>query len=162
MGHPRFLIETLDLIIVITSRRRQLFCIARIVLTDKTRLVNIPPARFMRFDRNDWKREFFKTYHDSREAFVWEFARQLQPHLGFPYLVVFVLHSIQCIYQLKRGHSSALKWMILATSVTFSPCHPSSSITAGPTLPSTSPLWRNSRAAADPSPFHLYRCDPTV
>ena len=55
--------------------------IARIVLTDKvcqpfmtrinvlislcqTRLVDIPPARrFMRFDRIDWNRTFFKTYY---------------------------------------------------------------------------------------------------
>jgi hypothetical protein len=59
--------------------------IARIVLTDKvrhlrylvlgfihlslhqTRLVDIPPAqRFMRFDRIDWNRAFFKTYYEKR------------------------------------------------------------------------------------------------
>ena len=31
-----------------------------------------------------------------RETFVRAFARQFQPHLGHPYLVVLVLHSIQC------------------------------------------------------------------
>ncbi|OCH95188.1 hypothetical protein OBBRIDRAFT_831040 [Obba rivulosa] len=38
--------------------------IARIVLTNKTRLVDLAPAqRFMRFDRIDWNRAFFKTYY---------------------------------------------------------------------------------------------------
>jgi 1,3-beta-glucan synthase len=41
--------------------------IARIVLQDKTRLVDIAPAqRFMRFDRIDWNRAFFKTYYEKR------------------------------------------------------------------------------------------------
>ncbi|KAI0356840.1 1,3-beta-glucan synthase [Trametes cingulata] len=41
--------------------------IARIVLTDKTRLVDLPPAqRFMKFDRIDWNRVFFKTYYEKR------------------------------------------------------------------------------------------------
>ncbi|EIN14554.1 1,3-beta-glucan synthase [Punctularia strigosozonata HHB-11173 SS5] len=41
--------------------------IARIVLTDKQRLVDIPPAqRFMKFDRIDWNRVFFKTYYEKR------------------------------------------------------------------------------------------------
>ncbi|KAL1948262.1 hypothetical protein VTO73DRAFT_12337 [Trametes versicolor] len=41
--------------------------IARIVLTDKSRLVDLPPAqRFMKFDRVDWNRVFFKTYYEKR------------------------------------------------------------------------------------------------
>ncbi|EPQ51775.1 1,3-beta-glucan synthase [Gloeophyllum trabeum ATCC 11539] len=41
--------------------------IARIVLQDKTRLVDVPPAqRFMKFDRVDWNRVFFKTYYEKR------------------------------------------------------------------------------------------------
>ncbi|TDL27758.1 glycosyltransferase family 48 protein [Rickenella mellea] len=41
--------------------------IARIVLNDKTRLVDLPPAqRFMKFDRVDWNRAFFKTYYEKR------------------------------------------------------------------------------------------------
>ncbi|TFK89235.1 glycosyltransferase family 48 protein, partial [Polyporus arcularius HHB13444] len=41
--------------------------IARIVLTDKTRLVDLPPSqRFMKFDRIDWNRVFFKTYYEKR------------------------------------------------------------------------------------------------
>ncbi|KAL7412625.1 glucan synthase [Mrakia frigida] len=41
--------------------------IARIVLADKTRLVDVPPAqRFMKFDKIDWGRAFFKTYLEKR------------------------------------------------------------------------------------------------
>ncbi|EPQ50211.1 hypothetical protein GLOTRDRAFT_134148 [Gloeophyllum trabeum ATCC 11539] len=41
--------------------------IARIVLQDKTRLVDVPPAqRFMKFDRIEWNRVFFKTYYEKR------------------------------------------------------------------------------------------------
>ncbi|KAJ8082249.1 1,3-beta-D-glucan synthase [Marasmius tenuissimus] len=41
--------------------------IARIVLNDKTRLVDLAPAqRFMKFDRIDWNRAFFKTYYEKR------------------------------------------------------------------------------------------------
>ena len=44
--------------------------ISRIVLTDKTRLVDIPPAqRFMKFDRVDWTKVFFKTYLEKRSFF---------------------------------------------------------------------------------------------
>ncbi|KAK0540207.1 1,3-beta-D-glucan synthase [Tilletia horrida] len=41
--------------------------IARIVLTDRTRLVDVPPTqRFMKFDKIDWNRVFFKTYKEKR------------------------------------------------------------------------------------------------
>ncbi|KAF8515805.1 putative 1,3-beta-D-glucan synthase subunit [Hysterangium stoloniferum] len=41
--------------------------IARITLSDKTRLVDIPaPQRFMKFDRIDWNRAFFKNYYEKR------------------------------------------------------------------------------------------------
>lgn len=44
--------------------------IARIVLADKTRLVDLAPAqRFMKFDRIDWNRVFFKTYLEKRSFF---------------------------------------------------------------------------------------------
>jgi len=53
-----------------------------------------------------------------QEVFVRAFACQLQPHLGYPYLVVLVLHNTAynapTIYQLKRGHSSALTWSATA------------------------------------------------
>ncbi|KAH9997287.1 1-3-beta-glucan synthase [Russula vinacea] len=41
--------------------------LARIVLQDNTRLVDLPPAqRFMKFGRVDWGRVFFKTYFEKR------------------------------------------------------------------------------------------------
>ncbi|KAG8971925.1 1,3-beta-D-glucan synthase, partial [Tulasnella sp. 427] len=41
--------------------------IARIMLTDKTRLIDLAPAqRFMKFDQVDWNRAFFKTYIEKR------------------------------------------------------------------------------------------------
>ncbi|EJT52400.1 1,3-beta-glucan synthase [Trichosporon asahii var. asahii CBS 2479] len=44
--------------------------IARIVLNDKKRLVDLPPAqRFMKFDRIDWNQVFFKTYLEKRSFF---------------------------------------------------------------------------------------------
>lgn len=44
--------------------------ISRIVLSDKTRLIDIPPAqRFMKFDRIEWNKVFFKTYLEKRSFF---------------------------------------------------------------------------------------------
>ncbi|KAI0696362.1 1,3-beta-glucan synthase [Cytidiella melzeri] len=41
--------------------------IARIVMFDKTRLVDLAPSqRFMRFSQIDWNRVFFKTYYEKR------------------------------------------------------------------------------------------------
>ena len=87
--------------------------IARIVLTDKvcqpfmtwinvlislcqTRLVDVPPAQcLMRIDRIDRNRAFFKKYYEKRLTVVRASARQLQPNLGPPHLIVLVLHRIQ-------------------------------------------------------------------
>ncbi|CAO1613249.1 unnamed protein product [Sympodiomycopsis kandeliae] len=44
--------------------------IARIVLNDKTRLVDVPAnQRFMKLDKIDWSRVFFKTYKEKRSFF---------------------------------------------------------------------------------------------
>lgn len=41
--------------------------LAKIVLTDNTRLVDVPPAqRYMKFSKIDWNRVFFKTYYEKR------------------------------------------------------------------------------------------------
>ncbi|GAA5921599.1 hypothetical protein JCM1841_000147 [Sporobolomyces salmonicolor] len=41
--------------------------ISRIVLTDKTRLVDVPASqRFMKFDKIEWHKAFFKTYYERR------------------------------------------------------------------------------------------------
>ncbi|KAI0318938.1 1-3-beta-glucan synthase [Amylostereum chailletii] len=43
--------------------------LARIVLTDNSRLVDLPPAqRFMKLNRVDWNRVFFKTYFEKRST----------------------------------------------------------------------------------------------
>ncbi|CAE6478685.1 unnamed protein product [Rhizoctonia solani] len=43
--------------------------IARIVLNNRTRLVDLPPTqRFMNFDKVDWSRTFFKTYKEKRTS----------------------------------------------------------------------------------------------
>ncbi|EUC54004.1 1,3-beta-glucan synthase [Rhizoctonia solani AG-3 Rhs1AP] len=43
--------------------------IARIVLNDRIRLVDLPPAqRFMKFNKVDWGRTFFKTYKEKRTS----------------------------------------------------------------------------------------------
>ncbi|CUA74589.1 1,3-beta-glucan synthase [Rhizoctonia solani] len=43
--------------------------IARIMLNDRTRLVDLPPAqRFMKFDKVDWSRAFFKSYNEKRTS----------------------------------------------------------------------------------------------
>ncbi|KAH8112916.1 glucan synthase [Phellopilus nigrolimitatus] len=60
--------------------------IARIVLTDKTRLVDLAPAqRFMKFDRIDWNRAFFKTYSEKRSFFhlLVNFNRIWVIHISF-------------------------------------------------------------------------------
>jgi 1,3-beta-glucan synthase len=43
--------------------------LAKIVLNDNTRLVDVPPAqRFLKFNRIDWNRVFFKTYFEKRST----------------------------------------------------------------------------------------------
>jgi 1,3-beta-glucan synthase len=77
----------------------------------QTGLVDIPPAqRFMRFDRIDWTRAFFKTYYEK-----WSFGHLL---VNFNRICVihissfwfYTAYNAPTIYQLKRGHSSALAW----------------------------------------------------
>ena len=88
--------------------------IARIVLTDKVRLTFIIWTGYCSVDlflsdssRRHSTSSAFHAFRPHqleprilqdvlRETFVRAFARQFQPHLGHPYLVVLVLHSIQC------------------------------------------------------------------
>ncbi|CAE6490731.1 unnamed protein product [Rhizoctonia solani] len=43
--------------------------IGRIMLNDRTRLVDLPPAqRFTKFEKFDWTRAFFKTYKEKRTS----------------------------------------------------------------------------------------------
>ncbi|TFK46453.1 hypothetical protein OE88DRAFT_1775792, partial [Heliocybe sulcata] len=62
--------------------------IARIVLADKTHLVDVAPAqRFMKFDRIKWNRVFFKTYYEKRSF----------GHLLVNFFHILVLHGFSYI-----------------------------------------------------------------
>ncbi|KAF8749915.1 1,3-beta-glucan synthase subunit FKS1 [Rhizoctonia solani] len=60
--------------------------IASIMMRDKSRLVDIPPAkRFMKFEQVDWKNSFVKTYFEKRTIFqlLVHFNRVWIIHLSF-------------------------------------------------------------------------------
>ncbi|KAA1471980.1 1-3-beta-glucan synthase [Dentipellis sp. KUC8613] len=89
--------------------------IARIVLTDKTRLVDIPPAqRFMRFDRIDWNRAFFKTYYEKRSFghLLVNFNRIWVLHVSLYWF--YTAFNSPTVYQPKNRHSSAMTWSATA------------------------------------------------
>lgn len=69
--------------------------ISRIVLADKTRLVDVPASqRFMKFDKIEWHRAFFKTYYE-RRSFL---------HLLVNFNRIWVLHiAIYWMYTVSRG-----------------------------------------------------------
>ncbi|TFK31470.1 1,3-beta-glucan synthase [Crucibulum laeve] len=108
--------------------------IARITLTDKTRLVDIPPAqRFMRFDRIDWNRAFFKTYYEKRSIghLIVNFNRIWVIHIAMYYF--YTAFNSPTIYRVPNRESPAMTWsatalggavatiiMILATLAEFS------------------------------------------
>ncbi|KAL0946251.1 hypothetical protein HGRIS_012507 [Hohenbuehelia grisea] len=108
--------------------------IARIVLTDKTRLVDLPPAqRFMKFDRIDWNRAFFKTYYEKRSFghLLVNFNRIWVIHISLYYF--YTAFNAPTVYAVKGRSSPAMTWsatalggavatiiMILATLAEFS------------------------------------------
>ncbi|KAF7366397.1 putative 1,3-beta-D-glucan synthase subunit [Mycena sanguinolenta] len=108
--------------------------IARIVLQDKTRLVDIPPAqRFMRFDRIDWNRAFFKTYYEKRSFghLLVNFNRIWIIHISMYFF--YTSFNAPSIYEIGGKNFSAVRWsavalgggvstliMILATIAEFS------------------------------------------
>ncbi|KIM41511.1 glycosyltransferase family 48 protein [Hebeloma cylindrosporum] len=108
--------------------------IARIVLNDKTRLVDLPPAqRFMKFDRIDWNRAFFKTYSEKRSFghLLVNFNRIWVIHVAMYYF--YTAYNSPNIYRVEGRTSSAMTWsavalggavatiiMILATLAEFS------------------------------------------
>ncbi|KAG6849623.1 1,3-beta-D-glucan synthase [Arthromyces matolae] len=89
--------------------------IARIVLTDKTtRLVDLPPAqRFMRFDRIDWNRAFFKTYYEKRSFghLLVNFNRIWVIHIAMYYF--YTSFNSPTVYQTTPS-SPALTWSVVA------------------------------------------------
>ncbi|KAF8964745.1 1,3-beta-glucan synthase [Flammula alnicola] len=108
--------------------------IARIVLNDKTRLVDVPPSqRFMKFDRIDWNRAFFKTYSEKRSFghLLVNFNRIWVIHIAMYYF--YTAFNSPSIYRVQGRSSAALTWsatalggavasiiMILATLAEFS------------------------------------------
>ncbi|KAG7451544.1 1,3-beta-glucan synthase [Guyanagaster necrorhizus] len=108
--------------------------IARIVLTDKTRLVDLAPAqRFMKFDRIDWNRAFFKTYYERRSFghLLVNFNRVWVIHISLYYF--YTAYNSPTVYQVNGNDVPALQWsatalggavatviMILATLTEFS------------------------------------------
>ncbi len=108
--------------------------IARIVLNDKTRLVDLPPAqRFMKFDRIDWIRAFYKTYYERRSFghLLVNFNRIWVIHISVYYF--YTAYNSPTIYQIDDRDVTALAWsatalggavatviMILATLTEFS------------------------------------------
>ncbi|KAM6501060.1 1,3-beta-glucan synthase [Amanita muscaria] len=108
--------------------------IYRIVLNDKTRLIDLPPSqRFMKFDRIDWKRVFFKTYYEKRSFghLLVNFNRIWVIHIAVYYF--YTAFNSPTVYSPNGNPSPALTWsavalggavatiiMILATLAEFS------------------------------------------
>ncbi|KAJ6591232.1 1,3-beta-glucan synthase [Mycena vulgaris] len=108
--------------------------IARIVLQDKTRLVDLPPAqRFMCFDRIDWSRAFFKTYYETRSFghLLVNFNRIWVIHIALYFF--YTAFNSPSVYAIDGKNVAALQWsavalggavatiiMILATLTEFS------------------------------------------
>ncbi|KAJ7594205.1 1,3-beta-glucan synthase [Mycena floridula] len=108
--------------------------IARIVINDKTRLVDLPPSqRFMKFDRIDWNRVFFKTYFEKRSFghLLVNFNRIWVIHISMYYF--YASYNSRSIYAVNGKNAPALTWsatalggaiatmiMILATIAEFS------------------------------------------
>ncbi|TRM66931.1 glycosyltransferase family 48 protein [Schizophyllum amplum] len=108
--------------------------IARIVLSDKTRLVDLPPAqRFMKFDRIEWNRVFFKTFYEKRSFshLLVDFNRIWVVHIAL--YVFYTAYNSPTIYAIDGNTPTALSWsatalggavataiMILATIAEFS------------------------------------------
>ncbi|OCH86741.1 1,3-beta-glucan synthase [Obba rivulosa] len=87
--------------------------IARIVLVDKTRLLDLPPAqRFMKFDRIDWNRAFFKTYYEKRSFghLLVNFNRIWVIHIAMWWF--YTAYNSPNIYN--GGKSAALSWSATA------------------------------------------------
>ncbi|KAJ3806848.1 1,3-beta-glucan synthase [Lentinula aff. lateritia] len=108
--------------------------IARIVLDDKTRLVDLAPSqRFMKFDRIDWNRAFFKTYYEKRSFghLLINFNRIWVIHVSVFYF--YTSFNSPTIYDVNGVSTPAMTWsavalggavasiiMILATLAEFS------------------------------------------
>ncbi|KAJ7905102.1 1,3-beta-glucan synthase subunit FKS1, domain-1-domain-containing protein, partial [Mycena leptocephala] len=89
--------------------------IARIALQDKTRLVDIPPAqRFMRFDRIDWNRAFFKTYYEKRSFghLLVNFNRVWIIHISMYFF--YTAYNSPAVYEINGENIPAVQWSAVA------------------------------------------------
>lgn len=81
----------------------------------QTRLVDIPPAqRFMKFDRIDWNRAFFKTYYEKRSFghLLVNFNRVWVIHVSMYWF--YTAFNSPKVYQPSSGNSRALSWSCTA------------------------------------------------
>ncbi|KAJ8489645.1 hypothetical protein ONZ45_g13510 [Pleurotus djamor] len=108
--------------------------IAKIVLNDKTRLVDLsPPQRFLRLERVDWNRVFFKTYFEKRSFghIIVNFNRIWVIHVSVFFF--YTAWNSQAVYAIDGENSLAMRLsatalggavasliMILATLLEFS------------------------------------------
>lgn len=108
--------------------------IARICLNDKTRLIDLPPSqRFIKFDRVDWNRAFFKTYFEKRSYghLLVNFNRIWVIHVATFFF--YTAFNSKTVYRIGDRDSAAMKFsaaalggavatliMILATLAEFS------------------------------------------
>ncbi|KZP21310.1 glycosyltransferase family 48 protein [Athelia psychrophila] len=85
--------------------------IARITLNDKTRLVDLPPSqRFMKFDRIDWNRAFFKTYLEKRSFghLLVNFNRIWVIHVSMYWF--YTASNSPSVYSYHGTHTEAMDW----------------------------------------------------
>ena len=87
--------------------------IARIVLSDKTRLVDVPPnQRFMKFDKIEWNRVFGKTYYERRSFLhlLVNFNRIWVIHIGmYWFYTAFIATNIYTLPG-QRDYAPAMRW----------------------------------------------------
>lgn len=96
--------------------------ISRITLDDKTRLVDIPaPKRFMKLERVDWNRAFFKNYFEKRSVghLMVNFNRVWVVHIAFFWF--YTAYNAPAIYRRNVGNPPtptaalpAMRWSVTA------------------------------------------------
>ncbi|KAH8833637.1 glycosyltransferase family 48 protein [Flagelloscypha sp. PMI_526] len=89
--------------------------LARIVLNDRTRIVDLAPAqRFMKFDRIDWNRVFFKTYYETRSFghLLVNFNRIWVIHIAAFYF--YTSYNSPKIYEVNGKNNAAMTWSATA------------------------------------------------
>ncbi|KAF8914288.1 1,3-beta-glucan synthase component-domain-containing protein [Gymnopilus junonius] len=89
--------------------------IARIALNDKACLVDLPPAqRFMKFDRIDWNRAFFKTYSKKRSIghFLVNFNCIWVIHIAMYYF--YTSFNSPSVYRVQGRSLPATTWSAVA------------------------------------------------